>query len=946
MNPLLFRQWDFLLLAGGSLLLFGCIHRWLWRGRPNGAVPHLTWLLVLTVLGSGWFFVEGSARRERERMQQMVEGYAPTYAQEMALLGHAEISPETAADDPRYLRMIAAQKRWLAANRSINDIYTFRKLPDGRVALIVDSETDYDRNGSFDGEREKRTAIGEVYDGDLKDVIDALLAGQPVFQAEPSTDRWGTWVTAAVPLRNARGEVEAALGVDFDATTWVAAIAQARHRALGYLAVLLLFIAVGSGWTAHREMTRDFHGQLREQESLRLQQKKLETLVNSIDGVVWEADARTFAFTFVSQQCERLLGYPQADWMTAPDLWKAKLHPEDQWAGDCCAQMVAARAPYHCEYRMIAADGRIVWIRESAAVMLDDAGAPQLVRGVFRDITAQKRAAGELEETHRALVASSHAAGMAEAAQQQATQKFEDLDRLMQALQHSEERLSQAFDACPLPIAILRLRDHGCVVVNRAFLTATGYGREEVLGRSPWDTGLDIDAQSRLEAMTRLASGQPVHQRECRIRAKTGGERAALLWIEPFALASGPHLLAIVQDVSEQRKLETQLRQAQKMEAVGHLAAGIAHDLNNTLTVIEGHTSLHLAKPGLDPRVGHSLRQIQSAGERAAALTHQLLAFSRKQVMQKRAVGLGGVVAHLADLLRRLIPESIALRFDHPPELPPVYADVGNLEQIIINLALNARDAMPAGGTMTIRTDTAEITPRQAALSTEARAGHFVRLTVSDTGEGMSAETMSHIFEPFFTTKEVGKGTGMGLATVLGIVQQHEGWIETRSTPGQGSAFQIHLPVTERAEVFQAQPVVQPPRDGASEVILLVEDDADVRALARGVLEDTGYRVLEAADGPLAIAAWRAYSGRIDLLLSDMVMPGGLSGSEVAARFQADRPESKVLISSGYNVELFGGDLSLRADFHYLSKPYLSHQLLDAVARTLAGTPFPEPAAA
>lgn len=249
---------------------------------------------------------------------------------------------------------------------------------------------------------------------------------------------------------------------------------------------------------------------------------------------------------------------------------------------------------------------------------------------------------------------------------------------------------------------------------------------------------------------------------------------------------------------------------------------------------------------------------------------------------------------------------------------------------------------MPTGGTVTIRTEATEITRQRAALSPEARAGHFVRLT----GEGMSAETLSHIFEPFFTTKEIGKGTGMGLATVLGIVQQHEGWIETRSTPGQGTTCEIYLPVTERAEVFEPRPVVQPLRDGASEVILLVEDDADVRELARCVLEDAGYRIIEAADGQQAIVAWREFAGRIDLLLTDMVMPGGLSGSDVAERFHADRPESKVLFSSGYNVELFGGDLSLREGFNYRAKPYLAHQLTDAVARALAGAAAPEAAAA
>ena len=543
----------------------------------------------------------------------------------------------------------------------------------------------------------------------------------------------------------------------------------------------------------------------------------------------------------------------------------------------------------------------------------------------------------------------------------QARHKLEDLNRLVEertralhesnvqlqlemaerelaqeALKVSEERLAKALEASPLPVAILRLHDHGCMVINRAFLAATGCASHELLGRSLWDAGVVLDAPSKLEAMGQLLRGHPVRQRACHLISKAGEERAALLWLEPFELASGPHLLAMVQDISEQLKLETQLRQSQKMEAIGHLAAGVAHDFNNLLTVVAGHTSLQLAKTQLDSDVAWSLQQVQGAGERAAALTRQLLAFSRKQIMEKKVVSLSQVIQNVASMLRRLIPESIALTFDHPPALPLIYADVCNLEQIIVNLVVNARDATRPGGSIAVCTDAAEVTAAQAVSSPEARAGHFTRLTVTDTGEGMSKETLAHIFEPFFTTKEVGKGTGMGLATVFGIVQQHEGWIEADSQPGQGTAFRIWLPVTARAETVESAPVAIPQRDGTNDVILLVEDDADVRALARCVLEDAGYRILEAADGHQAIAAWREFPDRIDLLLTDMVMPGGLSGSDVADRFSADRPDSKILFSSGYSTDLFSGEINPRVGFNYLPKPYLAKQLTDAVARALA----------
>jgi len=514
-----------------------------------------------------------------------------------------------------------------------------------------------------------------------------------------------------------------------------------------------------------------------------------------------------------------------------------------------------------------------------------------------------------------------------------------------EALRISEERLSKAFECSPLPVAILRLQDHGYVEVNGAFLTVTGYDRTELLGRSLWEAGVVVDLQSRLEAMGQLMRGQSVRQRACRLAPKVGDEREALLWIERFELAAGPHLLAVVQDVSEQVKLEAQLRQSQKMEAIGHLAAGVAHDLNNILTIVEGHTSLQLAKTQLDKDVVWSLEQVQGAGQRAAALTRQLLAFGRKQIMLKRAVSLGTVVSDVASMLRRLIPENIAITFDYAPEVPLVFADVCNVEQVIMNLVVNARDAMPKGGTLHLCTDHTEVTAAHAARSPNARAGHFVRLTVTDSGEGMSRETLARIFEPFFTTKEVGKGTGMGLATVLGIVQQHEGWIEADSRLGQGTAFRIYLPATQLvAPVETPAAAPGPVRSAANDMILIVEDDADVRSLARCVLEEAGYRVIEAEDGHRAISTWQTFDGRIDLLLTDMVMPGGLSGRDVAKRFVVERPESKVIFSSGYSDQLFGSEVDLREGVTFLPKPYLARQLTDAVARALRGEPGPVPA--
>ncbi len=416
MKTFLLQGIDFWLLFTAAVLVFGALQHWIWRSRIDEAVQKVTCLLAFLVLGGGWFWIESSALRELERMQAMVEGFAPTYAQELGMMGHEEITLATSPDNPRYWRMIAAQKRWVTANPVINDIFTYRKLPDGRLTRIVDSETDNNQDGRFDGQGEERTPIGKIYDGDHAETLAVALMGKSVFRNSPATDRRGTWVTAAAPIRNFRGEVEAAVGVEFEASTWVAAIRRARLTTITYLAWILLAIAVGTAFYGHERTRRNGRTLWPEQEEIRREKQKLETLVNCVDGIVWEADAQTFEFTFVSQRCESVLGYSRNDWLKEKNFWQAKLHPECAWACDHRMRMIAAKAPYQNEYRMIAADGRSVWIRESAAVMPDREGEHQLVRGVFYDITAQKRAALELEHAHAALVDSSRHAGMAEVA--------------------------------------------------------------------------------------------------------------------------------------------------------------------------------------------------------------------------------------------------------------------------------------------------------------------------------------------------------------------------------------------------------------------------------------------------------------------------------------------------------------------------------------------------
>jgi len=383
----------------------------------------------------------------------------------------------------------------------------------------------------------------------------------------------------------------------------------------------------------------------------------------------------------------------------------------------------------------------------------------------------------------------------------------------------------------------------------------------------------------------------------------------------------------------ERLRLGEQLRQSQKMESIGQLAAGVAHDFNNMLTIIQGHTSALLARPTLPPDVEDPIQAVYFATERAASLTRQLLMFSRKNVMQVRPLDLREVVGNMSKMLQRLFGETITLEFQPPDELPSVQGDTGMLEQVIMNIAVNARDAMPNGGKLTVGLDAMAVDAAHVELHPEARSGDFVRLRMSDTGIGMDSATRARIFEPFFTTKDVGKGAGLGLATVYGIVKQHEGWIEVDSEPGEGATFEVFFPVAKQA----AQPVEEKtaPAEsvtGGTETIFLVEDEPVLREMARDILESYGYRILEASTGKEALGMWNLTRGKIDLLLTDMIMPDGVSGAELAQRLLAGQPHLKIVFTSGYTANEVSPEVLAKTRARFLQKPY-THDMLAKVVR-------------
>jgi signal transduction histidine kinase/FixJ family two-component response regulator len=391
---------------------------------------------------------------------------------------------------------------------------------------------------------------------------------------------------------------------------------------------------------------------------------------------------------------------------------------------------------------------------------------------------------------------------------------------------------------------------------------------------------------------------------------------------------------------------QEQLRQSQKLEAIGQLAGGIAHDFNNLLTVIRGNTELVLMNPAqLQPLAVECLNQAVAAADRAAKLTRQLLAFSRKQVMQSQPLNLSEVVGNMSKMLKRIIGEHIELLCHCEAGLPLAQADAGMLEQVLVNLVVNARDAMLRGGRLVIRTTSVSLDAVQVRNHDEARPGRFVTLSVADTGTGISPDHLPHIFEPFFTTKDVGKGTGLGLATVYGIVKQHQGWIEVSTEVGVGSTFTLFLPAIEAAasEPTLATNPSMPP--GGRETILLVEDEDSVRSLTRRLLEKFGYTVLEAASGPAALKLCRSRSFPIDLLLTDIIMPEGVTGRELAEQLRADNPKLKVIFTSGYSGDVLGQDTEFvrQTSTRFIAKPCSPQVLLQTVRQYLDAPLSPQP---
>jgi PAS domain S-box-containing protein len=509
-------------------------------------------------------------------------------------------------------------------------------------------------------------------------------------------------------------------------------------------------------------------------------------------------------------------------------------------------------------------------------------------------------------------------------------------NRAVEALRESEERLNAAFEAFPEALAISSLKTDRYLVVNDGFSHMTGWPRELTIGRTAEELDVWVDKNALQSSIDNMVRSNELQHFESVFRRRNGNTFVGQVSGRKITAAGETYILTIVRDTTHQRELEQKVQQAQRLESVGRLAGGVAHDFNNLLTCIIGNIEQALENLPADAPIRQDLLATLDASDRAAGVTRQLLAFGRRQVLSPERLSLNVIVTNLSKLLTRLLGEDIEIHESLAPNLHSIRADALQIEQIILNLAVNARDAMPKGGSLTIETENVILDEEYASNHVGVKPGPHVLLSVTDNGSGMTEETKAHLFEPFYTTKAVGKGTGLGLSTVYGIVAQSDGHITVYSELGQGSTFRIYFPRDNTQTCTMSLPLRNSPHPIGTETILVVEDDLQVRSILRRVLVKAGYRILLAENGADALALFTAYENPIHLVVTDVVMPK-MSGKELATQLRQRHPEIKVLYMSGFTDDALGHHGILQPGTPFIAKPFTADQLKAKVRLVLDG---------
>jgi two-component system cell cycle sensor histidine kinase/response regulator CckA len=640
---------------------------------------------------------------------------------------------------------------------------------------------------------------------------------------------------------------------------------------------------------------RDITARKQTEEALRLSEERLKQAQHLAGMGIFDVELHSGKVTWSPRMFE-IFGLPSDAPQPGYEDQARFTYPEDLWLVEEQSVLRRAGKPIHLDHRIIRPSGEVRWVEVSGEAIFDNAGRYVRYLGVCRDITERKQAEATLREYERVV---------------------EGLDEMILVVD----------------------REYRYVIANRAFLNYRQMEKGQVIGHLV-DEVVDKEVFRVLvrEKMDECFRGNIVHY-EMKYKFPNLGERDLLASYFPIQGPAGIDRIAcILQDVTGTRRLEAQFLQAQKMEAVGRLAGGVAHDFNNILGVIMGYSDISLDLIEPEHPVNKYLSEINKASQRAALLTRQLLAFSRQQVVFPKVLDLNGVVRNVTSMLLRMVGEDIAIEFRPMTPIGSIRADPGQIEQILMNLIVNARDAMPTGGKIIIETGLAELDEHYVSQHPGSHAGRQVLFSVSDTGCGMDESIQSKIFEPFFTTKPVGKGTGLGLSTVYGIVKQSEGYICVESEPGEGTTFKMFFPkLSERADqlVFPCDEA-EPPRGSAT--ILVVEDDKALRELAIRLLRDGGYRVMEARNAEDALTVMEGSKLEIDLLFTDVVMPGQ-TGVELLAQAKLVHPNLRAVFMSGYPGDLVALRGGLIPEAAFLEKPFTRRSLLRKVYSVLQNEP-------
>jgi PAS domain S-box-containing protein len=650
-------------------------------------------------------------------------------------------------------------------------------------------------------------------------------------------------------------------------------------------------------------ITRDVTERRRTEERLRASEERFREITERIEEVFWITDPGKNEMLYVSPAYEKIWGRTCDSVYASPRDWLEAVHPGDRERLDDAVHTRQAAGTYDEEYRIVRPDGGVRWIHERAFPMRDAAGHVFRIVGVAEDVTGRKRNEEELR--------------------------------------YSQEKFSKAFQSSPDSLVLSRVADSRIIEVNDVFVRLTGHSRAETIGRTTTELGVWADLQDRDRYLAALRGGS-VREQPARFHMKGGTILDGLVSGEIIRLGEDLVALTTIRDVTdlkraeeERRTLETQLLQSQKMEAIGRLAGGVAHDFNNMLGVILGYADIALRKlRPVDP-LHRNLVAIRDAAQRSAELTRQLLAFSRQQVIAPRVIDLNDRLQGMERLLQRVIGEDVSLEFRLAPDTWPVSMDPSQVDQVLANLAVNSRDAMPDGGKLIVETANVRLDAAYSRRHSGARPGEYVMLTVSDTGSGMDEVTRERAFEPFFTTKPEGKGTGLGLATVYGAVKQNNGFIDIYSEPRQGTTIRLYIPRAgpDQTAPPEAVPAAAPAR--GQETVLVVEDQDQLREIAREMLEELGYTVLVAAGPADALRLCEGHGGEIHLLFTDVVMPQ-MNGKELAGRIQAMRPRVKALFTSGYTADTIAHRGVLEAGISFLEKPFSMDALARKVREVLA----------